>query len=184
MPRIRKYTKMTDSFAAAVQLVVLFLGFAACIRIGWLNRGPRNFKRIASSAGIALIVGFAFTYIAVLSNQICRVSLNLCNEHGDGNMTYWFYPFFAIPINWILILAFGENEEPYVFTPSPFDRVVDDALANFRRGEQVHQRCPSCQSIISINNVDPRVVTGKRRVHLQCACSKCDRLFELDSEII
>ncbi len=175
---------MTDSFAAAVQLIVLFLGFAACIWIGWLNRGPRNFKKIAFSAGVALIVGLAFTYLAVWSNEICRVSWHLCNEHGDGNMAYWFYPFFAIPINWMLILAFGAKDESYVFTPSPFDPVVDDALAHFRRGEKVHQRCPSCQSIISISSVDPTIVTGKRRISLQCACSKCDRLFELDSENI
>ena len=175
---------MNDTSAFALQLAIVFLGLGASVWVGWLNRGPRTLRRIGFSAVLAMLVGFAFTYLAVWANQICRDSWHLCKEHGDGNMAYWFFPFFAIPINWVLILAFGAKDTYYELTPSPFDQVVNGALGQFRRGESVHQRCPGCKSIISIASVEPTAATARGRIRLHCACGKCDRLFEINSENI
>lgn len=171
---------MNDSYAAAVQFIVLLMSLGASTWLGWRLRGPRTSGRIMSSLVLALLIGFLFTYLAVYANEFCRKSSQLCPERGDGNMSYWFFPFFAVPIHLFLLLAFGEREEPYTFVPSPFDKVVDSALAEWRNTGKTLQRCPDCKSILSIERQAVTASVKHQRLNVWCACNKCDRLFELD----
>lgn len=172
---------MTD-YSALIPWMVVFFGFVASMGIGWIRRGPRTFGKVIAAAGLAVALGLVLTCVSVLFNSLCIGSWHLCIYRGDGNMAYWFHSFFAIPIFWLLTLAFGTREEVFIMTRSTFDHAVDGALAQFRRQETIHQRCPHCKSLISLEPVAPEAAPAKRKIRLRCACSKCDRLFELLGE--
>ena len=168
---------MINPTAAAIQWLVVVLGLALSLGIGWIRRGPRSVRKLFSSAGLAVLLGISLTYIAAYANEMCRTRWLLCPNQYEGNMAYWFFPFFAIPIDWLLMLAFGSRNGPLTFTASPFDAVVDAALGQMHRGEAITQRCPHCQSLSLVENVDIDPAHASPRIRLRCACSKCDRLF-------
>ena len=169
----------TSSLAAVIQWVVLGIALVGSLWTGWLMRGPRNFRKIASSAVLALAWGFSFTYFAVYGNELCRSSFHLCPDHGDGNMTYWFLPLFATPIYLLFMLAFGSRDDPLVIEPSPYDEAADTAVAQLQNYTKIRQRCPGCHSLIFIEYLEAEATATTQRVYLRCACSKCDRLFDL-----
>ena len=168
---------MTD-YAAPIQWVVLLLSLATSLGIGWAKRGPRRWPKVLGCAALAVAVGFAFTTLAVYANEVCRSTLHACQDHGDGNMSYWFFPLFATPLHWLVMLAFGVRHEPIVVTASAFDLAVEAALGEIQQGRAVHQRCPACASLITVERGDPAQAATTGRIRLRCACSKCDRLFE------
>lgn len=170
---------MNDPTAFTVQMCVTLLSLMASAWLGWRRRGPWGFGRIAASLGLALLIGFVFTFAAVYANAICRTELHLCREHGDANMSYWFFPLFAAPLHWALLLAFGPKNETYTFVPSPFDAVVDSAVQQFRLGGQAVQRCPTCKAVLALHTTRAPGNTGQKRLRVSCACSRCDRVFDL-----
>jgi hypothetical protein len=54
-----------------------------------------------AALGIAVVLGAALTFVQVLLLTLCIEQLHLCPSRGDGNMSYWFQSFVAIPIFWL-----------------------------------------------------------------------------------
>jgi hypothetical protein len=77
------------------------LGLAASVMVG-----RRKSKSVSGSIAIpaifiALFLGVALTFVQVFVHTLCIESLHLCTNRGDGNMSYWFQSFFAVPLFWL-----------------------------------------------------------------------------------
>lgn len=166
-------------YAALIQWLVVCVAFASSIWVGWKIRGPRRMGKIASSVVLAAVWGVGAFFLAAYSNEFCRSYLHLCPERGDGNMAYWFYPLLATPIYLVSMLAFGSRDEAVAIGPSPFDTAVDAALVQLQGQNKIHQRCPSCHAVLVAEHVGLANTAVTRRVHLRCACGKCDQAFDL-----
>lgn len=166
-------------YSSPIQWLVTGVALASSLWMGWWKRGPRHFGKIAGSAGLAALWGLCFTTLAVYGNSLCISSFHLCQDRGDGNMTYWFLPMFATPVYMLFLLAFGARDEPLVIEPSPFDKAANRAVTQLQNHSQIQQRCPGCQSVLCAEYVQAAKTATTQRVYLRCACRKCDRLFDL-----
>lgn len=165
--------------AALVQWLVVCIALAGSLWVGWLIRGPRRVGKIAVALGLAVLWGVGAAFVAAHSNEFCRSYLHLCPERGDGNMAYWLYPLFATPFYLVSMLAFGYKDEAPVVGPSLHDTAVDAALVQLQGQNKIHQRCPSCHAVLVAEHVGAANTAMTRRVHLRCACGKCDQVFDL-----
>ena len=50
---------------------------------------------------VALVLGFVLMFVQVALHSAC-VEIKACMYRGDGNMSYWFQSFFAIPLYWLV----------------------------------------------------------------------------------
>lgn len=171
-------TGMAD-YAALIQWLVTGIALASSVWVGWLYRGPRRLGKIARSVGLTVAWGLGFTFVAVFANELCISYWHLCPDRGDRNMAYWFFPFFATPLYLVCMLAFGPQVEALAIEPSPHDKAVDAAVVQLQSHNKIHQRCPSCNTVIIAAQFEAANTTTTRRVNLRCACGKCDQLFDL-----
>ncbi|WP_157359563.1 hypothetical protein [Caldimonas brevitalea] len=49
----------------------------------------------------AILLGVVLTFLQVVLHQVC-IDAHFCEYRGDGNMSYWFQSFFAIPVFWLV----------------------------------------------------------------------------------
>lgn len=50
---------------------------------------------------VALVLGFSLMFVQVQVHGVC-IEMKACAGRGDGNMSYWFQSFFAIPLYWFV----------------------------------------------------------------------------------
>ena len=53
---------------------------------------------------VVLLLGVALVVPTIASITYCIETLRACVSHGDGNMSYWFHAFLAIPLYWIVMV--------------------------------------------------------------------------------
>lgn len=81
------------------------LGLLAAIAFG-RRRSPRASGRMAMAAAlVALTIGVVLTFVQVFAHSACVEQWHLCPNRGDGNMSYWFQSFLAIPLYWAASFA-------------------------------------------------------------------------------
>jgi hypothetical protein len=59
--------------------------------------------------------------------------------------------------------------------------LVQEALASYRAGRPVRNRCPRCRSVLVVTPDPPRDATGVARVRVSCACGACDGAYEVQA---
>ncbi|MES2947828.1 MAG: hypothetical protein V4858_04720 [Pseudomonadota bacterium] len=52
----------------------------------------------------SIVIGFVLMIAQVFLHSYC-VEMKGCQDSGDGNMSYWFQSFFAIPIYWLVSVS-------------------------------------------------------------------------------
>lgn len=83
---------------------IALLGVPACVLWAHVDRLAGRKNGIGSAFGIACMVGFAFSFIAAASLDVC-ISSKLCVYKGEKNMEYWFHSILAIPVYWVIALS-------------------------------------------------------------------------------
>ncbi|MBC5782366.1 hypothetical protein H8N03_05390 [Ramlibacter sp. USB13] len=95
-------------------LVALSVPVAGLVLSGWYGarRASSDTSSIAlASLGVAIVIGVLLTFGQVLVHGLC-VDARYCTYRGDGNMSYWFQSFFAIPLYWVVAwIAWHLNRE-------------------------------------------------------------------------
>ena len=63
------------------------------------DKGRATYAGVAF--GVAIALGFGFSYLQAALLSVCIEDLRLCPNRGDGNMGYWFQSLAATPIFWL-----------------------------------------------------------------------------------
>lgn len=85
-----------------IAAVVPLIGIVVAKVLG-SNAAKSNQTSYWGAAFLASIgLGVGLTVAQVLLHGLCIDALHLCKSRGDGNMTYWFQSFFAIPVFWFM----------------------------------------------------------------------------------
>ena len=62
-------------------------------------------RKIFLSGVVSIVIMVVFVFASVLANSVCIEYTGFCEDHGDGNMSYWFNAFFMMPLYFIVALA-------------------------------------------------------------------------------
>jgi hypothetical protein len=77
-------------------------GVVIAASLGLRAAGKEREAHLAAAFGIAIALGFALSFVQALLLTLCIERAHLCPSRGDGNMSYWFQSFFAIPAFWLV----------------------------------------------------------------------------------
>ena len=169
---------MTDS-SPVIPWLFAFVGLALSLVVGRMMRGPKGFGGIVAAAILATILGTILTLATVYTHDACTRSLHACQSRGDGNMSYWFHSFFAIPIFWIAMSMFGSSEPLVLLDLAPYDTTVVAALTQFKQRIPVTESCPDCGSLVAVERLSASRQAPAGLVRASCKCGKCSGTFEL-----
>ena len=89
-------------FAAANGLRAARVEYDVVAALGYGTGERRRKWHSGAALGVALALGFGLMFLQVVLHGVCIESFHMCRDRGDGNMSYWFQSFFAIPIYWIV----------------------------------------------------------------------------------
>jgi len=163
---------MDQGWEGTVPWLFVALAAISAIMIGRAFRRPQGgFSGwyFFGAAFIALGIGIAFTFATVATNTFCINTLRACVYHGDGNMSYWFHSFFAIPVFWGLLLVsavypHGTNRSmpTSLASDSPAKELspVGEDLSNVDSFLLGH--CPNCEQLLRLSATE---------------CSRCKAVF-------
>ena len=154
-------------------------GFALSLVAGHRMRGPKALGGIVAAGILSFVLGALLTFATVLAQEMCVESLHLCQSHGEENLSYSFHSFFAIPVYWIAMSVFGESDANAAVDIAPYDDAVISALAQFRTKATARESCPSCGSLISVEQFNQSSTKGSAVLRTDCKCGKCSGEFEL-----
>jgi hypothetical protein len=87
--------------SALVAWSVPCLGLLASVLFGRRKSRHESGSIIIPAIGLSLLLGIALTLLQVFLHGLCIKPLHLCVSRGDGNMSYWFQSFFAMPVYWL-----------------------------------------------------------------------------------
>jgi hypothetical protein len=84
-----------------VATIVPLIGIAVATMLGMRAADAERASYWGTAFLTSIALGVGLTFAQVLLHGLCIDGLHLCQSRGDGNMTYWFQSFFAIPIFWL-----------------------------------------------------------------------------------
>jgi hypothetical protein len=154
-------------------------GLALSLAAGHRMRGPKAMGGIVAAGILSLVLGVLLTFATVWAQGTCVEILHLCQSHGEENLSYSFHSFFAIPVYWIAMSIFGGSDANTVADTAPYDNAVVSAMAQFRTNAAVRESCPSCGSLISVENLSQSSAKRVAALRTDCKCGKCSGEFEL-----
>ncbi len=79
---------------------VPLIGVAASVWLGERAARAKFTSYWLVAFGVALAFGIGLTFLQVVLHGSC-IEAKFCTYRGDGNMSYWFQSFFAIPLLWL-----------------------------------------------------------------------------------
>jgi hypothetical protein len=89
------------NFSPAIAWSVPCLGIAAAVMFGRRKSNYESGSIAIPALALSVLLGVALTFVQVFLHSTCVEELHLCEYRGDGNMSYWFQSFFAIPVYWL-----------------------------------------------------------------------------------
>jgi hypothetical protein len=92
------------------------IGLVLSLKAGSMTSGRKGCGGLLAMAMLACLLGVVMTVATVFTHDLC-IGIHLCRSRGDGNMSYWFHSFFAIPLFWIAMALYGSGDD--ADPPSP-----------------------------------------------------------------
>src|SRR5882672_569219 len=87
-------------YSTVTPWVIVLSGIAAAVLIGRVTAVPNGLAVCLLGAVVAAALGLGLMYIAASVHSEC-IAAKRCTTHGDGNISFWIYPLFGIPLYWI-----------------------------------------------------------------------------------
>jgi hypothetical protein len=95
---------LPDDWSHFVAFGVPALGLILAWAFGAARATSGGTTIVLAALGVAVALGLVLTFGQVVLYGSC-VGSRLCPDRGDGNMSYWFQSFFAIPLYWAFSCA-------------------------------------------------------------------------------
>ena len=96
---------MNTDFSAAVPALFIIIGILLSFKTGSQLIKPLGCMGFISVGIAAVVLGIVLMFLNIFAHGICIDELKLCKSRGDGNMSYWFQSFFAIPAFWLIMVG-------------------------------------------------------------------------------
>ena len=91
---------MAVDWSSGIAWAVPLFGLPLAFAVGRFRAKRASATSGAMAFGLAVVLGIALTFVQSALHTACIGSWQMCESRGDGNMSYWFQSFFAIPLFW------------------------------------------------------------------------------------
>ena len=95
----------------AIPWVFTAVGALLSAFAGYRMRGPKGLGGFIICGVLACTLAVLLTLAIAWAHTACVEVVELCTNRGDENLSHWLHSLFAVPVFWILLLAFPAGQD-------------------------------------------------------------------------
>ena len=81
------------------------VGLVPALFVGRAMRGRKALGSVVATAILSSLLSGILVFCTSAAQTFCVERLSRCSSAGDGNVSFWLYPLYALPIYWLCMLA-------------------------------------------------------------------------------